>query len=82
MKYYSPDMMFSRELVEFINCYIEMKNNNYVFDFKKEIIHYGQSDVTLLCRACLTFRSMIFGCGNVCSFNVHSPSVIHWYLHV
>ena len=35
-----------------------MKQNDYVFDFKQEILSYCRSDVDILRRCCLEFREL------------------------
>ena len=42
----------------FIAWHQEQVENNYVFDFRKEIIKYCRSDVDILAKCCLLYREM------------------------
>ena len=42
----------------FIAWYQERVENNYVFDFRKEITSYCRSDVDILAKCCLLYREM------------------------
>ena len=42
----------------FIAWHQEQVENNYVFDFRKEIIKYCRSDVDILAKCCLLYRKM------------------------
>ncbi|XP_052761746.1 uncharacterized protein LOC128204370 [Mya arenaria] len=55
LKYYTPDSMKPEARQAFLNWYTE--NKNTVFDFQKEILRYCRSDVDILRKCCLKFRS-------------------------
>ena len=48
--------MKSDEREKVLNWYEECVNNNYVFDFNKELIEYCRSDVDILRRSMIEFR--------------------------
>ncbi|XP_033214685.1 uncharacterized protein LOC117171456 isoform X1 [Belonocnema kinseyi] len=54
---YSPDTMSIEARKEFYEWY-DVCKNDYVFDFKKEMLEYCVSDVTILRRACLAYRTI------------------------
>ena len=43
----------------FMNWYQEQVDNNYVFDFRHEILKYCRSDVDILTKCCLLYREML-----------------------
>ncbi|KAF0726404.1 putative DNA polymerase [Aphis craccivora] len=45
--------MTTKQRTAFINWHDEMTNNNYTFNFKKELEEYCSSDVDILRRGCL-----------------------------
>ena len=51
--------MSKRERHEFLAWHQEIQNRNDVFDFRKEIIEYCQSDVHVLRRCCLKFKELM-----------------------
>ena len=48
--------MKTQDRQKFLQWYDDRVNENYVFDFKKEIIEYCRSDVDILRRCMLKFR--------------------------
>lgn len=54
-RYYMPDSMSVEERDAFRAWHTELTQQGYVFDFKKELIAYCESDVRLLKEGCLTF---------------------------
>lgn len=56
--YYCPGSMFKKAHEEFEKWHEQQVSNNVVFDFKKELVEYCISDVDILSRACIKFRSM------------------------
>ena len=56
--YYQPDGMNPEEKEKFLKWHNELKQNEYVFDFKQEILSYCRSDVDILRRCCLEFREL------------------------
>ena len=54
--YYTPNQMGSKNREAFQKWHkLEQRENNYVFDFDKEIIAYCTSDVDILRRSCMEF---------------------------
>ena len=51
--------MKSDEQEKFLKWYEERLNNNYVFDFNKELIQYCRSDVDILRRSIIKFKDFI-----------------------
>ena len=58
MEMYGPDMMKRESRDEFVNWYHHQVTTHIVFDFRKEIIEYCRSDVDILRRCCLKFRTL------------------------
>ncbi|KAL9977100.1 hypothetical protein ACROYT_G014471 [Oculina patagonica] len=54
-----PDGMSGKERQEFLRWYEEKKNNDFTFDFQKEIVEYCRSDVDILRRCCLHFKQLM-----------------------
>ena len=55
---YGVNFMKPTEREAFIAWHQEQVQNNYVFDFRKEIIKYCRSDVDILAKCCLLYREM------------------------
>ena len=55
---YGVNSMKPAEREAFITWHQEQVENNYVFDFRKEIIKYCRSDVDILAKCCLMYREM------------------------
>ena len=55
---YGVNFMKPAEREAFIAWHQEQVKNNYVFDFRKEIIKYCRSDVDILAKCCLLYREM------------------------
>ena len=55
---YGVNFMKPAEREAFIAWYQERVENNYVFDFRKEITSYCRSDVDILAKCCLLYREM------------------------
>ena len=55
---YGVNFMKPAEREAFIAWHHEQVENNYVFDFRKEIIKYCRSDVDILAKCCLLYREM------------------------
>lgn len=55
---YCSSVFKDSELIKFNNWYDEQVKNKYVFNFKKEILAYCQSDVTILREAMESFRTL------------------------
>jgi hypothetical protein len=56
LKYYTPNSMKPEARQAFLKWYDE--NKNAVFDFQREILRYCRSDVDILRKCCLKFRSL------------------------
>ena len=54
--YYSPNTMKPEAREAFLAWHKEQVENNYVFDFRNEIIKYCRSDVDILRKCCMKFR--------------------------
>ena len=55
---YGVNFMKPSEREAFMAWHQEQVENNYVFDFRKEIIKYCRSDVDILAKCCLMYREM------------------------
>ena len=55
-KHYGYNQMKPKDRMEFLKWYGDRANENYVFDFQKEIIEYCRSDVDILRRGMMKFR--------------------------
>ena len=55
---YGVNFMKPAEREAFIAWHQERVENNYVFDFRKEITSYCRSDVDILAKCCLLYREM------------------------
>ena len=55
-KHYGYNQMKPDERTKFLKWYEERVSENYVFDFKKEILEYCRSDVDILRRSMMKFR--------------------------
>jgi hypothetical protein len=56
--YYMANGMSTKKRETFLEWYREQRDNNYVFDFAKEIRAYCRSDVDILRRSCMEFREL------------------------
>jgi len=75
-KYYSVDTMKPAARTEFLVWYNEKVEENYVFDLKKELLEYCDSDVDILRRSCLKFREEFLEIANIDPFQyITLPSV-------
>ena len=52
---YLPNSMSVDDKKEFLSWHADLTRRGYVFDFKKELMEYCQSDVRLLKEGCMTF---------------------------
>ena len=57
--YYLPNTMKPEARQEFLQWHAEQAENNYVFDFQKEMESYCRSDVDILRKCCLDFRRIL-----------------------
>ena len=65
VKYYGPDQMMSDNRKKFFKWHQDRINENYVFDFKKELKGYCRSDVDILRRSMLKFREDFIKIANI-----------------
>jgi hypothetical protein len=65
---FSPDSMKVGERREFLLWYNEKKEENYIFNFRVEILKYCKQDVKILRLACLAFRKTFIECGSTDPF--------------
>ena len=56
---YAPNTMKPETRRAFLAWHKEQRDNEYVFDFKEEIIKYCRSDVDILRKCCMEFREML-----------------------
>lgn len=69
LEYYDPDNVKDEKAKEaLVKWYAEKVEQNYVFDFQKEIVDYCISDVDILAQSCLKFRDLVIKETNVCPF--------------
>ncbi|XP_050066420.1 uncharacterized protein LOC126555557 [Aphis gossypii] len=66
--YYGYNTMTTKQRTAFINWHDEMTNNNYTFNFKKELEEYCNSDVDILRRGCLELRKQFLDVCNIDPF--------------
>ena len=66
---YGVNFMKPAEREAFIAWHQEQVQNNYVFDFRKEIIKYCRSDVDILAKCCLLYREMFRNETNIDPFD-------------
>ena len=64
-KHYGYDQMRSSARKEFLKWYQARVDENYVFNFKKELLEYCKSDVDILRRSMLIFREEFITLGNI-----------------
>ena len=58
---YGVNYMKPEAREKFMTWHQEQVDNNYVFDFRKEIIKYCRSDVDILAECCKLYREMLKG---------------------
>ena len=64
-KHYGYNQMKPDERAKFLKWYEERVSENYVFDFKKEIIEYCRSDVDILRRGIMKLREVFIKLENI-----------------
>ena len=64
-KHYGYNQMKPDERTKFLKWYEERVSENYVFDFKKEILEYCQSDVGILRRGIMKLREVFIQLENI-----------------
>src|SRR5271170_1878224 len=57
-KYYGADSKSAKDKEKLYRWWLEQRESGYVFDFKKEIRTYCESDVEILEQGCLKFREL------------------------
>lgn len=68
-KYFGYNTMSVSDRDKFLSWYRKLKSQNYIFNFKEEILKYCRADVSILRQACLSFRKIFVQTGNVCPFS-------------
>ena len=58
LDYYMPETMAPKAKQALETWHQEQRDNKVVFDFKKELVKYCESDVRLLKEGCLTFKRL------------------------
>lgn len=58
LKYYAPDSLLPEKREKLIEWHNSMRESDYLFDFKREILKYYKQDVNILRESCLRFRSI------------------------
>ena len=76
---YGVNSMKPAEREAFITWHQEQVENNYIFDFRKEIIKYCRSDVDILAKCCLQYREMFKDITNIDPFD--TSTTIASYCH-
>ena len=64
-QYYAPDQMSPGDRNKFLKWYQDRLDEDFVFDFKKELKDYCKSDVDILRRSMLKFRSDFIDIANI-----------------
>jgi hypothetical protein len=67
-KYYGVNSMKPKEREEFLEWHKQKRKENYLFDFKKELYDYCNSDVDILRRGCLELRNQFLEIANIDPF--------------
>lgn len=65
LSFYDPDGLSDSERSKLIDWHTEQKKLKKEFDFKKEILEYCVSDVSILRQACTKFRDLLIDIGNI-----------------
>ena len=65
VKYYGPDQMMFNDRKKFLKWHQDRIDENYVFDFRKELEDYCRSDVDILRRSMLKFREDFITIANI-----------------
>ena len=58
LKHFSSETRSEKSRQELIDWHNEMREKNFVFNFREEIYKYCAQDVTILCLCCMKFREM------------------------
>ena len=58
IEHFSPDTWFEKSRSELFVWHNDLRQNNYIFDFQKEMCKYCAQDVTILRLCCLRFRDL------------------------
>jgi hypothetical protein len=66
--YYHPDGMSPSDREKFVKWHSNLVADNYVFNFREEILTYCRSDVDILRRCCLEFRELFRDITNIDPF--------------
>ena len=71
-KHYGYNQMKTDERSKFLKWYEERVSENYVFDFKKEILEYCRSDVDILRRGIMKLREDFIQLENIDPISLHN----------
>jgi hypothetical protein len=72
---YAFNQMKAKEREEFIKWHDSKVKNQEVFDFKKEMQAYCESDIDILRRCCLKHKEEYFSIANIDFFSIHDNCV-------
>ena len=64
---YGVNFMKAEAREAFMTWHQEQVNNNYVFDFRHEILEYCRSDVDILTKCCKLYREMLMEATDTCN---------------
>ena len=65
IKYYGPDKMMSDNRKKFLKWHQDRIDENYMFDFRKELEDYCRSDLDILRRSMMKFREDFITIANI-----------------
>ena len=80
VKYFTPHRMSNKKYKEFLKWYNEMKNNNYIWDHKKETKEYCISDVKLLLEACNVYSNIGYELTGLDP--LHKQTIASWVMNI
>ncbi|KAJ8019010.1 putative DNA polymerase [Holothuria leucospilota] len=73
--FFAPNYMREEKRKEFFDWYESEKEKGFLFDFQKELVAYCISDVDILRRCCLMFRSLFL---EITAKNIDNAVEDHW----
>lgn len=68
IRFYGADSLKPKDREDFLKWHKQRVEENYVFDFQKELLEYCQSDVDILGRGCLELRKRFLEIANIDPF--------------
>ena len=66
ISFYNPDQMSTKDRASFLKWHKERVDENFVFDFYKELLEYCRSDVDILWRGMKSYRQLFL---NICNID-------------